>query len=511
MTGSTATQVLTIKCRLQPTRAQRRALEGIVEQQRQLYNAALAERIGAYRKWADAKREIVWRDDAGKDNKGGYVSRHLAKIAVPKDANISVFGQSKSLTQIRADDPAFAGVQRRIQKGTLDNLERAYAAFFRRAKAGDGGSSGFPKFRGRDFFHGFHFDAPMQITFAGLRLRFSGLPGSLRVSRRDARRLPASMSVGKGGTWKGISFKVDGDRWSACFQCEVPLKDSREGKGTSAVGVDWGTSVLAALSTGEMLPNQRHGEALAKDLDRVSRALARKSKGSRRRAKAKREVQMVHRSIANRRKNSMDKVSARLVKHWRTVAIETIDAKGLVNAERPGERPGEQLPKFVKTRRNRELMDAAPFQLKQMITYKATREGATFLEVTPGRIKRPDGRHEIIAPTQECFWCGGLHFKELTDAEHICSAQGTPFFGKRAPRKVNAARVILKRALATARAAVDDEAGLGLAGAAAQAKANRRTGAGRPRNTGREQSQPGQRAVDTALPNVAKRGRESPW
>jgi NADPH2:quinone reductase len=67
-------QVLTYKYQLRPTPRQYRALEEILEQQRQLYNAALAERIDAYRK-------------AG--------------------LTISEAQQSKSLTQIRGDDPAF--------------------------------------------------------------------------------------------------------------------------------------------------------------------------------------------------------------------------------------------------------------------------------------------------------------------------------------------------------------------------------------------------------------------
>ena len=74
-------QVLTYKYQLRPTPRQYRALEAILEQQRQLYNAALAERIDAYQK-------------AG--------------------ITISEAHQSKSLTQIRGDDPAYATVQRRI-------------------------------------------------------------------------------------------------------------------------------------------------------------------------------------------------------------------------------------------------------------------------------------------------------------------------------------------------------------------------------------------------------------
>ena len=84
--------LLTYKYRLNPEKRQHRALEAILEQQRQLYNAALEERIEAYRRCG---------------------------------RTISDVDQSRSLTIIRADDPSFAGVQRRIQRATLKRLDRA--------------------------------------------------------------------------------------------------------------------------------------------------------------------------------------------------------------------------------------------------------------------------------------------------------------------------------------------------------------------------------------------------
>ena len=66
------TMLLTYKYRLNPEKRQHLALERILEQQRQLYNAALEERIEAYRRCG---------------------------------RTISEVDQSRSLTIIRADDP----------------------------------------------------------------------------------------------------------------------------------------------------------------------------------------------------------------------------------------------------------------------------------------------------------------------------------------------------------------------------------------------------------------------
>lgn len=408
---SNGTLILTYRYRLNPEARQHRALERILEQQRQLYNAALEERIEAYRRCG---------------------------------RTISEVDQSRSLTLIRADDPAFSDVQRRIQRATLKRLDRAYKAFFKRARAGAGAASGFPKFKGREYFDGFAFDAFQQITFDGKALRFSGMPGALRVHvDRPMPLIPGDGDSPAGSrppspAIKNIWFKREGRRWYVGFQVEAPVRENREGLGKGAIGADWGTSVLAYLSSGEIVPNPRHGEQLAGELARAARAVSRKKRGSKSRLKARRHLQAINRRIANRRRNTMDKVSARLVKHFALIATEKIAAKGLMNAERAG----ESLPQALKTRRNREVLDAAPYMLRQMIAYKARREGAEIIEIDPAE-KIADGTR--AQPTQRCSMCGKLHFKELTE-DHVCTTPG-PYQSLRLPRKLNAARTILTLAL----------------------------------------------------------------
>ena len=451
--------LLTYKYRLNPEKRQHRALEAILEQQRQLYNAALEERIEAYRRCG---------------------------------RTISDVDQSRSLTIIRADDPSFAGVQRRIQRATLKRLDRAYKAFFRRAKAGAGASSGFPKFKGREHFDGFAFDAFQQITLKDGGLWFSGMTGKLRVHMDRPPPETPHEKTGEMGVWiKNVWFKREGKIWYVGFQLPVPVRQSRSGLGNGAIGVDWGTYVLAALSSGEMVPNPRHGEALAKDLARAQRAVARKQRGSKSRLKARRHKQAIERRIANRRRNTMDKLSSRLVKHFGLIAVEKIDAKGLMNAERAG----ETLPQSIKTRRNREVLDAAPYMLRQMTAYKARREGAEVVEIDPA-MKLSDGTR--AQPTQRCSMCGKLHFKELTD-EHVCTTPG-PFQNLRLPRKTNAARVIVSLALdgyGISSLADEDQGGPVLGGASRDANAG--TGPRRLGNTEGEQSPTGRRGLSPLL------------
>ena len=60
--------IVSYRFRLLPTKAQHRALEQILESQRQLYNAALEERIGAYRKAVGVHDSyLVFEDGTGLD------------------------------------------------------------------------------------------------------------------------------------------------------------------------------------------------------------------------------------------------------------------------------------------------------------------------------------------------------------------------------------------------------------------------------------------------------------
>ena len=86
---------LTYQYGVLPSRAQHRALEGILEGQRLLYNGALEERITAWRR---------------------------ARVSVNN------FDQCKSLTEVRADDPdGYGALPAQLSRWTLKKLDQAFA------------------------------------------------------------------------------------------------------------------------------------------------------------------------------------------------------------------------------------------------------------------------------------------------------------------------------------------------------------------------------------------------
>ena len=90
-----------------------RRLGAMLDAQRQLYNAALEERIECYPK-------------TGK--------------------SLTCFDQAKSLTHCRKALPDMAAMPVAIQRGTLRRLDHAFKGFFQRVTQG---GAGFPGFQGR--------------------------------------------------------------------------------------------------------------------------------------------------------------------------------------------------------------------------------------------------------------------------------------------------------------------------------------------------------------------------
>jgi putative transposase len=231
-----STVIVGYKYRLLPTKKQHAALAAILESQRQLYNAALQERIDAYRK-------------AGK--------------------NLSFYDQCKSLTECRRDLPEMASVARMTQEDTLDRLDLAFSGFFKRLRKGQ--KPGFPRFRSKDRFKSFTIRNSDALPVEGRRVRFKGLPGSIRFL--EHRPLPRERLT-------QATIRADAKGWTISFQVRLPRASGHDGP---AVGIDLGVSCLAALSDGTTVANPRVAKRAAKELRRRQRALSRCMKGSKRR------------------------------------------------------------------------------------------------------------------------------------------------------------------------------------------------------------------------------------
>lgn len=270
------TIILSYRYRLLPTKGQHRRLREALEHSRQLYNAALQERIDCYRK-------------TGK--------------------GLTFFKQCRGLTQLR-ETKEFTRFPLVMQRFTLQQVDRAYKHFFK--------FGGFPRFKGRDWYKTIGWN---QCDGWRLRNDLFIAKGIGAIKILFSRNLPSYPS--------GCRIKREGRHWYISFTCEVECTAAND---NPAIGIDMGISSLAAMSNGDLIGNARPYLRAQKTLRVKARALARCKRGSKRRRKVKEALANTHRAVRQARDTYLHQVSADIVSRFGLIAIEALNVKGLAKS-----------------------------------------------------------------------------------------------------------------------------------------------------------------------------------
>ena len=198
--------------KLYPTKAQIAALEQTLDLHRWLYNAAIEHRRGA---WKYARKSVSYPE------------------------------QNRELTLIRKDDPRYGQSSSSAQQRTLRRLDKAFAAFFRRLKAGQ--KPGYPRFKSRKDFDTVEYTAGngARMEGTGKRVYLHGIGSvKLRLYRPWQGRITA------------ISFTRKASGWwlhLACTVAEVAVPASTQPE----IGLDLGLRTMVATSGGELIEPPR--------------------------------------------------------------------------------------------------------------------------------------------------------------------------------------------------------------------------------------------------------------
>ena len=358
--------------KLYPSPDQAAALERACDMHRSLYNAALEERIEAWRK-----------------------ARHLITFA----------DQCKSVTAIRLDDPAYRGINAQSLQVTLKRLDRAFQHFFSRVKAGQ--TPGFPRFKGRDRFPGFgfkhHGDGFRFTPGTGWKHGVLRLSGIGTMAARGEAKTPGKVVC------CDIQRRSDGWFMSLVLACE-PHREC----GIGVVGIDWGVETYATTCTGPMrfgaVENKRFGAAQAEALREEQRALSRALRGRRshRARKAKRLLAKRSRRLANRRKDRTHQVTAALVKAHAVIVTEDLSIRNMTASARgTADEPGRQVKQ--KAGLNRAILDTAPGGFLSTLHSKAEEAGVQLILVDPPKHR----------PSQTCPVSGEFRKKSLSERTHV--------------------------------------------------------------------------------------------
>jgi putative transposase len=322
--------------RLRPSKAQHVALLSMLESQRLLYNAALEERISAWRKCAKS---------------------------------LSLNDQTKSLTIIRASDTDYSSVAYDVSKWTLKRLDEAFRSFFRRL--GNGLKPGFPRFRSFERWRSFGYHQNDGLRIVGRRLRLKGLTGDLRMKMHrtidDTAALRSAVFTVRDGIWKvALTMAV-----------ELPPRSTDQ----DIIGIDVGVNNLATDSDGYHYPNIQVISRKQKELRRAQRALARSVQGSKRRRSTRAKVSKIWRGIRDKRNTHLHDIANKIVRRSPMIVVEDLD---VLNMSRSA--LGDKAR--AKARLNYLILDASFSRLVYMLCYKAESAGGMVIKVNARNTSR---------------------------------------------------------------------------------------------------------------------------
>jgi len=275
---------LTYEYRLYPRDRERALLEQLLEEHREVYNAALSQRKTAF-------------------------EMHGEKA--PALSQWDYFREWRKQPRILANA---SSVQH-----TLRRLDKAYVAFFRRIK--DGETPGHPRFKGQN-----RFDSVEYTYGDGVKLEYEANwdrfnlyvqnVGNLKV--KFHRFMPDHSEV------KHVVIRRRASGWYVYLMLECP-DPVVEPNGLSAVGGDVGLLRLLTLSDGTEIDNPRWLRENLAELRRVQRRLSRAKKGSKNRKDKRLILAKLHEHIARIRRDFWHKVTFWLVHHYGLIALEELN------------------------------------------------------------------------------------------------------------------------------------------------------------------------------------------
>ena len=349
-----------------------------------LYNAAIADRRGMYKRWG---------------------------------ISVDYFGQQNCLPAFKQEWPEYAELGSQTLQATLKRVDFAYQRFLR-------GIGGYPKFKSIRHFSGWTYPnkqswkAHTDGKHGRLELRDLGVMLKLRGQARTWGEPTTCTIVYRRGRWYA----------SITVKCQ-PLRST----GTESIGIDLGCKDAVAFSDGSKEPKPAFIAKGEKAVKRASKRLRRRRapnrkqgiKASRRWRTERERVSKLQRQVTRQREDWIHQLTSDIVSRNSLVAGEQLNVKGMTRKAKKGSKRKRQ-----KAGLNRSILSVGFGMIGQFLDYKLAEAGGFYIESNTRKLK----------PSQRCAKCWQLTPKTLSDRVHVCS---NPECKHVECRDVNAAQVNL--------------------------------------------------------------------
>lgn len=348
----------TVRYLLKPTRSQEAKLLRCLDLTRELYNAALEERKGAW-----AKQRI----------------------------SVSRYDQQAQIPAVRDVCPEFCGAPVEVLRGALHRLDKAFAEFYRRCKIG-GVAPGYPRFKSAMRWRTIEFDNPLKespIVAGGKRIK---VPFLGKVKLKFHRKL-----VGRPRVMR-IMREATG-RWFVSIVCDSVLYPSLAPTGRD-VGIDLGINTFVVTSDSDAAANLRPFKKAQDDIARAQQRVSRRKCGSRRHKYASLTLAKKYAHVSAVRREYCIKIAREIVSIYDCVYVEKLDICAMLE-RRQNTRAQERGVA-------RAIHDAAWGVFIYWLRVKAESAGREVIDVDPR------------GTSQTCSSCGEIVPKGLEVRVHRC-------------------------------------------------------------------------------------------
>ena len=279
----------------------------------------------------------------------------------------SQFKLRKQLNSIKKQQfPFMAQVTKCSPQEAIIQLGKAFDNFFK-------GRAKYPQFRKKGINDKFSLTND-QFKLIGKKIKIPNLGWvKLKENLRFNGKILNATVFKKGGKWF-VSVGVEIDN--------LPKLNAKTHK---SVGIDLGITDLATLSDGTKAQAPKPLKTNLKKLQRLSKSLSRKQKGSNNREKAKTKLSRLYYKISCIRKDFLHKLTTDLVKKFDVICLENLNTKGMVKNHKL----------------SRAISDLGFYEFKRQLIYKANMQGKTVKEVD-----------RFYPSSKTCSSCGFVMAKE---------------------------------------------------------------------------------------------------